>query len=131
MRVEVLEILRSPDKVPVTRIRTATSYAIVRWCENWGASVGLHSVEWHVREDLVWGVNAFPISVRGPGLRAEGDRLVFSGRFDLADSTFGTVEVEGTHIMFDLASDWPADADGIWIEVHADPDTVELYPINY
>jgi hypothetical protein len=131
MQVEVLEILGSPDGVSLARIRTATDDATVRWCENWGASVGTHRVEWHVCEDLVWGVTAFPAPAPGPALRSDGDRVVFRGRFDRNEPAFGTVQVDGIHIMFDLAGDWPVNTDGTWIEVHADPAHVELYPISY
>jgi hypothetical protein len=88
-----------------------------------------HHVEWTVDEGIDWTWNAWPSPVSSPGLREDGDRIVFRGRLSLAADGGAVLEVGDALVLFDLAEpSLPEGIAGSWVEVHVARDHVTVWP---
>ncbi|MFJ2024711.1 hypothetical protein ACIODW_13030 [Streptomyces sp. NPDC087897] len=105
MLVQVEAVGRVADGRATVRVRSEAGAAVAFWC---GGPTGVgreHHVEWAVEEDMSWGGNTRPATSFSPGVdEKEGDRIVFRGRLGLTGDGGATLEVAGTHLLFDLAA---------------------------
>jgi hypothetical protein len=111
------------------RVRSGMGVAVALWC---GAPTDVgceHYVEWAVDDDVAWGRNTRPVASPSPSLSEDGSRVVFRGRLTLTGDGGAVLEVDDSHILFDLADPPPPVAvDGTWVEVLVEGDSVSLYP---
>jgi hypothetical protein len=117
---------------------------VVVWRGDPGEADGRHLVEWTVDEDLDWGRNAVPAAATGPELRQDGDRVVMTGRLDLADADVPADAADAADaaegvaclrmgewlVLFDLAAPVPAEADGSWVRISVGSEHVAVYPYS-
>ncbi|MFH8691172.1 hypothetical protein ACH4EC_30405 [Streptomyces anulatus] len=118
------------DGRATVRVRSEVGAAVAIWC-GYPTGVGReHHVEWTVDEDVAWGGNTRPAPSFSPRVEEkEGDRIVFRGRLDLTGDGGATLEVAGTHFLFDLADPPPSTVvDGTWVEISVERNSVSLWP---
>jgi hypothetical protein len=127
VRVEAVQPV--PSKPMSVRVRSAVGTAVVFW-QGAPEAVGReHHVEWTVDEGIDWTWNAWPSPVSSPGLREDGDRIVFRGRLSLAADGGAVLEVGDALVLFDLAEpSLPEGIAGSWVEVHVARDHVTVWP---
>ncbi|MFC8381768.1 hypothetical protein [Nocardia sp. NPDC057272] len=89
---------------------------------------GDHHIEWTVDEEICWGHNTELSTVPEPGLRQEGNRVIMRGQLHVDEVGGVDLRVGDSSILFDLASPIPAGADGGWVEINVEAETVFLYP---
>ncbi|MET9657213.1 hypothetical protein [Streptomyces sp. NPDC006510] len=124
------EAVRQVPSEPATvRVRSAVGTAVVLWHGD-PEEVGREQhVEWTVDEDIVWSENAWPASSAAPGLREDGDRIVFRGRLSLTGDGMALLDVGGAPILFELAVPPPPESsDAPWVEVRVARENVGLWP---
>ncbi|MCX5395998.1 hypothetical protein [Streptomyces sp. NBC_00102] len=118
-----------PGGAVAVRVRSEVGGAVALWCGD-PTDVGReHHVEWTVDDDVTWGGNTLPAAVPSPALSEDGGQVVFRGRLALPGDGGAVLEVGDAQILFDVAGPPPpVAADGGWVEIRVERDSVSLYP---
>jgi hypothetical protein len=128
MLVRTEKMPQMPQRPMKVRVHAPVGVAEVLWNGDPQDADGHHLIEWTVDEDIIWGRNTQLAPLAEPGLRHEGDRVVMRGRLHLTKDGAAYLQMGDSPILFDLASPVPASADGAWVEIIVEADSVALYP---
>jgi len=128
MLVRTEKMPQTPQRPTRVRFHTPVGVAEVLWHGDPKEADGHHLIEWTVDDDILWGQNTQPTPRTEPGLRQEGDRVVMRGRLHVTEDGAAYLQMGDSPILFDLASPIPAGADGAWVEISVEVDSVALYP---
>ncbi|NUK33815.1 hypothetical protein HRW16_04300 [Streptomyces lunaelactis] len=127
MLIELETIEQFPGSPCLAHVRTPLGRVVVRWCGDPGAEPGTYRVEWTVDVDVAWGRNTHAATRPGPEIRRTPHGVVLRGRLH-HDEAGPVMDVGGAMILLDLASPLPEGVAGTWVELHAEPESITVYP---